>query len=103
MTSTRILENKFQIVLKKRIREILPGAIVLKNDPTFLQGVPDLLILYKNKWAALECKRAADAPTRPNQNYYICRMATMSFGAIVYPENIDEVLKQLEVFMRNDV
>ena len=44
----------------KKIKEMLPGCIVMKNDPNYIQGIPDLLILYRDRWAALECKRKGD-------------------------------------------
>ena len=75
---------------------MFPGCIVLKNDPTYLQGVPDLLILYKNKWAMLEDKRDQYAPHRPNQDYYISKLNEMSFAAFIFPENCEEVLNGLQ-------
>lgn len=100
--SMRVLERKFQSQLKRDIEELLPGSIVLKNDPTFLQGIPDLLVLYKDRWCALEVKAFADAPFRPNQPYYISRMSAMSFCTVVYPENEAEVLQELEKFMKGE-
>ena len=44
------LENKFQAELIKEIKSIFPESMVLKNDPSYKQGIPDLLIMYKNKW-----------------------------------------------------
>lgn len=98
-TSARVLERKFQAELKKSIEELLPGSIVLKNDPTFLQGIPDLLVLYNDRWCALEVKANANAPLRPNQSYYISRMNAMSFCTVVYPGNIGDVLFDLEKVM----
>ena len=49
-----MLESKFQAKLIKEIKENLPGCIVMKTDPNYIQGMPDLLILHKNKWASLE-------------------------------------------------
>lgn len=100
--SARVLERKFQTRLKHDIKGLLPGSIVLKNDPTFLQGIPDLLVLYKNKWAAIEVKASADAPFQPNQSYYISRMGAMSFSAVAYPENEYDVLHDLEIFMKGE-
>ena len=51
-----MLENKFQANLIKELKERFPGCIVMKNDPTYIQGIPDLLVLHKDKWASLECK-----------------------------------------------
>lgn len=89
-------ENEYQGRLIKKIKERFPGCEVLKNDPNYIQGVPDLTILYKDKWAALECKRSADATLRPNQSYYISKFDSMSFSRLIYPENEEEVLNELQ-------
>ena len=89
-------ESKFQSDLIKEIKEMFPGCIVLKNDPNYIQGIPDLLILYKKKWASLECKRSEDEKPRPNQPYYVEKMNGMSFASFVYPENKEEVLNGLQ-------
>lgn len=90
-----MLENKFQSKLIKELKKEFPGCMVLKNDPTYLQGVPDLLVLYKNKWCALEVKRSATAKHQPNQDYYVDKMNEMSHSAFIYPENKDQVLDDL--------
>ena len=90
-----MLENKFQSNLIKEIKKLFPGCVVLKNDPTYIQGIPDLLILYKDKWASLEVKKSATASHRPNQNYYVEKMNAMSFSRFIFPENKDEVLTDL--------
>lgn len=91
-----MLENKFQSDLIKEIKDMFPGCIVLKNDPNYIQGIPDLLILHGKRWAALECKKSKDAPPRPNQTYYVKRMNKMSFSRFIYPENKEEVLDGLQ-------
>lgn len=88
-------EGKFQNELITDIKRLLPGCIVMKNDPDYIQGIPDLTVLYKKRWACLEVKRTNDASHRPNQDYYVQLMNTMSFAAFVYPENKDEVLSAL--------
>lgn len=67
----------------------------MKTDANYTPGIPDLLVLYKNKWAALECKRSANAKKRPNQPYYISKMNKMSFARFIYPENKKEVMNEL--------
>lgn len=89
-------ESVFQAKLIKEIKERFPGCIVIKNDPNYIQGMPDLLILYKNKWATLESKRSSHASKRPNQEYYVDKMNEMSFSRFIYPENKEEVLSELQ-------
>lgn len=91
-----MLENEFQSKLIKEIKHRFPGCIVLKNDPTYIQGIPDLIILHNDKWGALECKKNSKASKRPNQEYYIGIMNQISFARFIYPENKDEVLCDLE-------
>ena len=89
-------ENEYQGKLIKKIKEMFPGCEVLKNDPNYIQGIPDLTILYKDKWATLECKRSANAKLRPNQSHYISKFDSMSFSRLIYPENEKEVLDELQ-------
>jgi len=89
-------ESKFQRELIEELEDRFPGCIVMKNDPTYIQGIPDLLVLYKNKWAALEVKRSAHEHHQPNQDYYISVMDEMSFASFVYPENKEDVLDEME-------
>lgn len=91
-----MLENNFQSKLIKELKEIFIGSIVIKNDPNYIQGIPDLLILYNNKWAALECKKNTRANKRPNQEYYVEKMNQMSFARFICPENKEEVLNELQ-------
>lgn len=90
------LESDFQSNLKKELEEIFPGCIVTKLDSGDIQGIPDLIILYKDKWATLENKRNAKAKKRPNQEYYVEKMNNMSFSRFIYPENKEEVLTELK-------
>lgn len=91
-----MLESNFQAQLIRRIKKLFPGCIVMKNDPNYIQGIPDLLILYKNKWASLECKKSASSKKQANQSYYVDKMNEMSFSRFIYPENKEEVLHELQ-------
>lgn len=91
-----MLENKFQSKLIKELKDKFPGCVVMKNDSSYLQGVPDLLVLYKNRWGCLEVKKSANAKHQPNQDYYVNKMNEMSFAKFIYPENKDEVLREME-------
>ncbi len=90
-----MLESKFQANLIKKLKKIFPGCIVMKNDSSYIQGIPDLLVLYRNKWASLECKKNANARHQPNQDYYVKQMNDMSFSSFIYPENEDEIIREL--------
>ena len=93
-------ENKFKTKLISEIESMFPGCIVTHLDPNEIQGIPDLLILYKDKWAVLEAKDYATASHRPNQDYYVELMNDMSFAAFIYPENKEEVLHELQQAFR---
>lgn len=89
-------ENAFQAELIKEIKNLFPGCVVLKNDSGYLQGFPDLTILYEDRWAVLETKRSESASHRPNQDYYISMLGEMSYSSFVYPENKEKVLYELQ-------
>lgn len=89
-------ESEFQANLIRELKIRFPGCVVMKTDPDYIQGIPDLLILYKNKWAMLECKKSASAKKRPNQDYYVDKLDSMSFSRFIFPENKEEVLNELQ-------
>lgn len=95
-----MVESQFQHNLIKTIKDRFEGCIVLKNDSAYIQGIPDLLILYKSRWAALECKVGKGAHHQPNQDYYVKKMNDMSFAAFIYPENKEDVLNAMEQSFR---
>jgi hypothetical protein len=87
--------------LIKEIKDIFPGAIVLKNDPNYIQGIPDLTVLWNNRWATLEVKKESKADHQPNQDYYVGTMDHMSFSRFIFPENKQEVLNELQQSFRS--
>lgn len=91
-----MLESAYQAKLIKKLERRFPGCIILKNDSGYKQGIPDLLVLWKQRWALLEVKASADAPQQPNQEYYIGRGRELSFAAFIFPENEEEVLDELQ-------
>lgn len=94
-------EAVFQHGLIKEIKDRLPGCYVLKNDAGYLQGVPDLLVLFEDKWATLECKRSEHEKHRPNQDYHVQKMNDMSFSSFIYPENKEEILDEMVSTLRS--
>lgn len=97
-----MLENKFQANLIKKLKRTYPDCFIMKNDSSYMQGVPDLLVLNKDKWATLECKKSANARHQPNQDYYVGKMNEMSFSRFIFPENEQEVLDDLKHYFNND-
>lgn len=95
-----MLESKFQSELINELQDIFPGCVILKNDPNYIQGFPDLLILFDQYWAALECKRSRNEPRQPNQEYYVELLDNMSYSNFIYPENKEEVLRELQSAFR---
>lgn len=91
-----VREAAYQASLIKKLKRIFPGCIILKNDPQYLQGVPDLLILYNNRWAMLEVKPSSRSRVRPNQRYYVELFDEMSYGAFISPDNEEEILCELQ-------
>jgi len=91
------LERVFQARLIRELEAEFPGAVVLKTDPSYIQGFPDLLFLQDSFWAALEAKRARNSARRPNQEYWVQRLNLMSYSRFVYPSNLDDVLEELSV------
>lgn len=92
MRSSR-LESGFQDRLVKKLKTILPGCMIFKMEQ--FQGIPDLLILYKDNWLSLECKKSINAHHQPNQDYYVDLMNSMSFSRFICPENEQEVLDEI--------
>ena len=81
-----MLESTFQASTIQMIKRLLPGAIALKNDSGYLQGVPDFTIFYGASWAWLEFKKSANASVQPNQEYYIA-IAVISGDAQLLPDS----------------
>ena len=89
-------ESDFQKGLIKELQAKYPDAIITKVEPVSIQGIPDLLILHKDKWAMLECKKNKTARHQTHQDYYVDKLNNMSYAAFVYPENKEDVLHDLE-------
>lgn len=93
-------ESTFKQQLIRQIQMNFPGAIVLKADANYLQGIPDHIVLWKEKWAAFEAKRSLNSPHQKNQDYYVKLLNTMSLSAFVYPENQEWFLDELQQSFR---
>jgi len=93
-------ESGFQAKLIVELKELFPGSVILKNDPNYIQGFPDLTILFEEKWAVLECKKSEDASSQPNQDYYVDKLSKMSYAKFIHPDNKEEVLGELQQAFR---
>jgi hypothetical protein len=91
-----VTESQYQAGLIKRLKKRFRGCEILKNDPSYRQGILDLTIFYGPCWATLEVKASASAAERPNQAYYVEKLNNMSFAAFIFPENEEEVLTALQ-------
>lgn len=89
-------ESAYRNKLVKKLERLLPDAMILKNDPDYVQGIPDLTILWGSHWAMLELKVDEQAQVQPNQEYWVERLGHFSFCAFIYPENEEEILDALQ-------
>ncbi len=96
MKTKKVLERNFQSRLITELKDRFDGCIVTKLDSGHIQGIPDLLILWKDRWATLECKKSQTASRQPNQDYYVGVMNDMSFSRFIDPTNKEEVLNELQ-------
>lgn len=92
----KMLENKYQKKVIDRLKNQFPGCVVLKNDPGYIQGMPDLSVFYNDRWAMLEVKKSEAAHHQPNQEYYISKLNEMSYASFIFPENEEEVFDELQ-------
>lgn len=93
-------ERHYQALLIKRLRDMFDGIVILKNDAGYMQGVPDLILLYGPYWAMLEVKNDKASSFQPNQEYYLTLLDEMSYAACIYPENESEVISALQQTFR---
>ncbi len=91
-----MLENLFKKYVKKRIIDRFPNLDLDFITPTN-RSMPDMIIIAPIVWAALEFKRSEGASLRPNQDYHIMRLNEKGYATFVFPENVEEVLDELEI------
>lgn len=94
MTPEKKVQSKLIKYLKKK------GFYVIKNqvDGRGLVpvGCPDVIALYEGFWCAFECKGSAKAKFQPLQQVTIEKLNGWSMATVVHPDNIDDVISQLE-------
>lgn len=74
------------------------GCWVMKTHPGLgtPTGTSDIFFCKEGFYGWLECKASAKAPFRPLQREFIEKMDAWSFARAVYPENLDEVIAELD-------
>ena len=91
-----MLESDFKKYAKRKIATRIPGIDFIDTKP-FSRSMPDTFVIGPKVWAALEWKQSKNAPHRPNQDHHIERLNEQGFARFVFPENLEEVLDELEV------
>lgn len=92
-----ILEKDFQKAFIRQIKIILPNSIAIKNDANYLQGFPDWTVIDGPRVYVFEAKAFKNANRQPNQEYYINTINNAGgFARFVYPENMQEVLDEIQ-------
>lgn len=89
-------ESQYQAKLIRKLKRLFPGCVVLKNDASYQQGIPDLTLLFNEMWAMLEVKASGSSREQPNQRYFVQQLDAMSFAAVIYPEIEEDVLSALQ-------
>lgn len=97
------IESGFQGRLREKIKTLLPDCIVMKTDAINHQGIPDLCIMCRGKCAFIECKGSKTAHHQPNQDAWVEWLNNQGFfAAFAYPENVNEVLIDLQWYFGKD-
>lgn len=94
-----MLESKFKTRLRNRIEKEFPGAIVMHTNPVERRGAPDLVVLYKDKWVALEGKQESKSSHRPLQDYRVEEWNKLSFARFVEPSNEQDVIDDMHAYL----
>lgn len=90
------MENKVQTDLIKFLRKRGCYVIKTKPGPGTPVGCPDVLALYEGFWAAFEIKGSKGARFQPLQKDTLARLNGWSYAVVVYPENYQEIIAELE-------
>jgi len=88
-------KQKFQKELKKRVKPV--AILQYKQDATTLKGFPDTLVILEGVTIFIEYKKAKNAKYQEGQKMWHDRLEDAGhFAFYVYPENAEEILKEIE-------
>lgn len=93
------MERKTQQKLIQYLKR--KGCYVIKTKPGggVPVGCPDIFAFLEGWWGTFEVKASAKAPFKPLQKETIAMLGEWSTAWVVYPENYDEVIEQLETIL----
>lgn len=91
MAKEQELQKKIISYLKKK------GCYVIKinQDAKSHVGTPDVIAMKEGFWLAIEVKASKTAKFQPLQKETIEKLNEMSWAKVVYPENWEDVQKEL--------
>jgi hypothetical protein len=91
-----MLEKNFQ---KKVLNFLsrLPNTYYHKHQAGSIAGIPDIIACINGLFIALELKASKSNKPTDLQRYTLAKINhSKGFGLLVYPENFDEISKDLE-------
>lgn len=92
-------EGKLKTEVVKWLRAKGCFVWICKQDSTTQKGVADLFFCIEGMYGFLELKATKNSPRRPGQEAFIKKMDEWSYARMVYPENWNEVKKELEYML----
>lgn len=89
-------ESRFKCSVVKQIKSELPGAYVYHPSDKWVSGIPDIFILWRGIFAAIELKVGKNKPTKL-QFIHLERMAAAgAITAVCWTrQEVNEVLKKI--------
>lgn len=95
MVLEKDFKQKFQKELKKRVKPV--AILQYKQDATTLKGFPDTIVILEGITVFIEYKKSKRAKYQEGQKMWHDKLeAAGHFSFYVFPENTDEVLKEIE-------
>lgn len=94
------LESKFQKDVIKFLKQHKCFVMKITPMPGIPDGTSDVFFCKEGLYGFIECKKSKNAKSRPGQDEFVKKMDEWSFGRKAYPENWDEVQKELEELLK---
>ena len=94
-------ESTFRTGFIKKLKKLSPDIYVEYADPKKINGIPDLIIFCREKYARIETKKSTNASKRLHQEYYINLFKSQGvYATFLSPENEEEVLNELRRYFK---